>query len=395
MDPVPCIDALPGRRLKVAVLSRNFRSTGGGAERYSMALVEQLAAKHEIHVFAQEFDQSFPGVTFHRVPLPFTRPRWINQWWFALATWLLTRKGYELVHSHENTWHGKVQTVHVLPIKYTLLAGRTGVNAILRWLKILTSPRLIAYLWLERLRFNIRDGRTIIVTSTTLYSVMFDAYPKARQALRVLTPGVTKIAEAPGAETKLAVRRLLGLPEAGHCILFVGNDFRKKGLPTLLEALKALPVSCYLAVVGNPSQVAGFEELVAGLELTSRVFFLGAMESVKPAYEAADVLAHPTLEDTFAMVVLEAMACGLPVVVSGAHYCGITALLSDGENALFLEDPQDASDLAAQLSLLLSDAKLRTRLASNGAKFAEGHLWVTQGRQLQSIYQAVSMVKAP
>ena len=91
------------RPLRIAVLNRIFKPTGGGAERYSMALVEQLAQRHEIHVFAQQIDHHWPGVTYHRVFTPFLRPRWINQLWFAFSTWLSTRKGFDVVPSHENT----------------------------------------------------------------------------------------------------------------------------------------------------------------------------------------------------------------------------------------------------------------------------------------------------
>ena len=65
--------------MRIAVLSRNFSSTGGGAERYSIALVEQLASRHEVHVFAQTIAHQHPGVTYHQVSLPMKRPRWINQ----------------------------------------------------------------------------------------------------------------------------------------------------------------------------------------------------------------------------------------------------------------------------------------------------------------------------
>lgn len=110
-------------RLRIAVLNRIFSATGGGAERYSIALVEQLAQRHEIHVFAQHINHQWPGVHYHRIALPFTRPRWINQLWFALATWWATRAGFDVVHSHESTWHGRVQTVHVVSVRYSLLQG--------------------------------------------------------------------------------------------------------------------------------------------------------------------------------------------------------------------------------------------------------------------------------
>ena len=104
-------------RQKIAVLSRNFSTTGGGAERYAVAVVEQLAQRHEVHVFTQQVGNRIAGVTYHPVALPLRRPRWINQMYFATATWWATRRGFDVVHSHENSWHGQVQTVHVLPVK--------------------------------------------------------------------------------------------------------------------------------------------------------------------------------------------------------------------------------------------------------------------------------------
>ena len=62
------------KRLRIAVLNRTFSPVGGGAERYSIAMVEQLASRHEIHVFAQEIDHSWPGVAYHRIAMPL-RPR--------------------------------------------------------------------------------------------------------------------------------------------------------------------------------------------------------------------------------------------------------------------------------------------------------------------------------
>ncbi|MEY2952602.1 MAG: hypothetical protein RLZZ401_689, partial [Pseudomonadota bacterium] len=326
------------RRLRVAVLNRNFVSTGGGAERYSIALVEALAEQHDIHVFAQSIDHAWPGVTYHRVPALFRRPRWINQLWYATVTWWATRRGFDVVHSHENTWHGNVQTVHVLPINYSLFAGRKGWHLALRWLKAITSLRLLAYLWLEARRFAPRPGRQIVVTSETLRRIVARSHPEAKHMLATLTPGIAQVHGDGAGASKQAARRHLGLPAEGPVILFVANDFRKKGLGVLLKALATLAPEVTLAVVGNPVHAKSFAESVNAPGLKGRVVFLGQLKQVDLAYQAADCLAHPTLEDTFAMVVLEAMSWGLPVVVSGGKYCGISDLLSDGHNALLLAD---------------------------------------------------------
>ena len=380
----------PPRRLRIAVLNRNFIPTGGGAERYSIALVEQLAQRHEIHVFAQRIDHQWPDVHYHRIPLPLTRPRWLNQLWFALATWWQTRRGFDVVHSHENTWHGRVQTVHVVPVKYSLLHGLSGARLAWRWLKIVTSPRLLAYLALERSRYNVADERCIVLASSSQKPVMAASFPHCVSACEVVTPGVAAVPGRSTPEQRLAARSQLGLPLLGRCVLFVGNDFRKKGLPALIAALVHLPDDVFVAVVGNAAQKSLVQQELDASGQSARIFFLGALPAVDVAYQAADCLAHPTLEDTFAMVVLEAMAHGLPVVVSSAAFCGISALLSADVDALLLTDPRDTTALHTALERVLEEGTLTQCLRMQGLRFASQHVWSEIALQQEAIYNVVA-----
>jgi len=381
-EPVP-------KRLRIAVFNRIFAPTGGGAERYAIALVEHLAARHEIHVFAQHIEHHWPGVVYHRVSMPFRKPRWVNQLWFATATWWATRQSFDIVHSHENTWQGNVQTVHVLPVWHNLFHGREGVRRALRWLKVVSSPRLLTYLGLESLRFG-KSGRRIVATSDSLLRVMADTFPRSSCALEVLVPGVQppEALTTPGALD--AARLTLGLPLGVPCLLLVGNDYRKKGLLCALDGLSLLSKNTILAVVGNTTHHAHFVVYAEKLGLADRVFFLGLQSDVGLAYRAADVLVHPTLEDTFAMVVLEAMAYGLPVVVSSAEFCGISGLLRNADNALLLSNPHDPVALAKAVEQILSDASLHQTLSVNARQFALSHAWPEKALQQEAIYFAVT-----
>ena len=372
----------PAGGLRIAVLNRVFRARGGGAESYSIRLVEQLAARHEVHVFAQEIGHSWPGVTYHRVSGPLRKPRWLNQLWYATASWLATRRGFDVVHSHENGWQGRVQTIHVKPVRHNLLGGRTGARRALRWLKIATSPRLLTYLCLEGARF--RPGRQVVLTSSSLQADALAAYPQALGAMTVVTPGVAM--PAPGWD-RAAARRELGLPAHGRLLLFVANDYERKGLTTLLAALVTLPRDVQLAVVGDTGQAQRFRDLAAAAGVEKRVHFLGALDGVARAYRAADMLVHPTLDDTFAMVVLEGLAHGLPVVVSGPAQCGISTLLRDGKDALLLTDPQDSQELLDTLQRLLADQALQQRLSANGRAFAQGHSWERAAQEYERLYR--------
>lgn len=393
-EPGRAAPSSPARRkLRIAVFNRTFSSSGGGAERYSIELVEKLAARHEIHVFAQQIDHSCPGVFYHRVSAPLLKPRWVNQLWFAAASWWSTRRGYDIVHSHESTWHGDVQTVHVLPVKYNLFQGRNGWRRLLRYVKVATSPRLLTYLGLEHARFAALPGRKIVVTSDSLRAIMAASYPASSPMLAVITPGITMPEKQATPASKQEARDLLGLPPEGHCLLFVGNDYKKKGLSALLNALAQLSAEVVLAVVGNPEHIPGFRAQLKAAQLETRVFFLGSLPDVATAYEAADSLIHPSLEDTFAMVVLEAMSHGLPVVVSGPQYCGISGLLQHGVDALILDDPRDVTSLVQTLQQLIGSPVLQQTLSMGASGFAENYDWDALARQQEALYFSVSADK--
>ena len=377
-------------RLRIAVLSRNFSVTGGGAERYSISVVEQLAKQHEVHVFAQTISHDFPGVSYHQVPQPLERPRWINQLYFAWKTWRATRTGFDIVHSHENTWHGHVHTVHVLPVKHTLFAGKQGMALALRWLKVLTSPRLLTYLWLEERRFAFAYKKKVVCASATLKEVVERAFPKSRPMLEVITPGVDAVPGPATPDAKAQARRALGVSTDMPMLLFVGNDFAKKGLQTLLEAVARIDGKVELLVVGRSEKAKEYEQQAANLGLRSRIHFLGSLKDMSLAYKAADMLVHPTLEDSYGMVVLEAMAHGLPVVVSDAPYSGIAPDLTDGVNAFLLSDPDNAAQLAARIDSLLQDKDTCRALVGHATEFARGRQWAQAALQYDGLFAAVA-----
>ena len=119
--------------------------------------------------------------------------------------------------------------------------------------------------------------------------------------------------------------------------------------------------------------------------------FLGSRKDLGEAYRAADCLAHPTLEDTFAMVVLEAMAHGVPVLVSQERYCGIAGLLDDGQNALILQDPTNHHELATKLRRVLEEVSLRERMILQSLSFARSHQWKGIADRQEAIYLALRL----
>ena len=326
------------KRLRIAVLARIFSTSAGGAERYCASLVKHLAPQHEIHVFAQDIRTQYPQVVFHQVPLFCRRPRWLNQIAFATYTWWQTRKGFDVVHSHENTWHGDVQTIHVLPFSYSWFVNRHGISLFLKTLQLITSPRLLTYWVLEKLRMRHHPGRFLVAVSEPVKTVLNKDLKLKMEHIQVISPGI-EATHVHSSTEKMQARLDLGLPMQGKCLLWVGNNAIKKGLPTLLEALAQLPKDIFLVIVGSATPENKWRSQVATLKLEDRIYFKGVLDDMTLAYTAADLLVHPSLEDTFGMVVLEAMSHAVPPIVSSAQYCGISAELTHFKNARILQEP--------------------------------------------------------
>jgi UDP-glucose:(heptosyl)LPS alpha-1,3-glucosyltransferase len=380
------------KRLRVAVLARIFSTSAGGAERYCASLVKHLAPQHEIHVFAQDIRTQYPQVVFHQVPLFCRRPRWLNQIAFATYTWWQTRKGFDVVHSHENTWHGDVQTIHVLPFSYLWFVNRHGLGLFLKTLQLITSPRLLTYWVLEKLRMRHQPGRFLVAVSEPVKAVLNKDLKHKLEHIRVISPGVERTHVHSSSE-KMQARLDLGLPMHGKCLLWIGNNAIKKGLPTLLDALAQLPNDFFLVIVGSAVPENKWRSQVTALGLDDRIFFKGVLDDMTLAYTAADLLVHPTLEDTFGMVVLEAMSHAVPAIVSSELYCGISAELTHLNNAWILQDPIDAKALEKAIEKSL-DSNTHEAMSQQAIAWAGTQDWQHLALAQEALYYDVVRSKA-
>jgi len=386
-------DAPETRKPRVAILSRSFSKSAGGAENYAVNLAEQVVDEFEVHVFCEHSDVAHTGITIHRMGRSIKRPRWIALWLFAWWSWRQTRQEFDIVHSHENTWHGNVQTAHVRPMRYNLFArARNPFSKLLVYLNIFTSPRLLAHLWLESLRFRGGDERVVVAVAPALGDLMASTYGVHKSRLRLLPPGIhipaASNAGDPSILSKADARKALCLPLQGWVLLLVGHNFEKKGLAAVLRSLPLLPADVSLLVVGgNAKQVDTWRARCIQQSLAGRVVFAGTLLDAAPAFAAADCLVHATLDDMFPLVVLEAMAANVPVVLSAAPFCLASPLVQEARAAWMLQDPQSEQQIADAVATLRMDADLRQAQLDHAIEFVKNHSWSQVARQQVRIYR--------
>ncbi len=255
--------------------------------------------------------------------------------------------------------------------------------------RVALSPRLLAYLWLENKRMCTSGHHSVFVSrfvrDETL-AVMPGVYSAS-----VVTPGVDIPLHQSSAAEKTAAREILGLKPGVMTVGFVGHDFKKKGLATVLKSVALLPFDVQIIVIGNPSQGSHYTDLIEKLGVGKSCRFMGVVSDMPNAYAAMDCLAHPTTQDVFPMVVLEAMARHVPVVTTNEPFNNMGSLLVDHVDAILLPEPDDVAGMAQALSQIWLDEQMRNELAKNGFEFAQKYSWAEAKAKYYDVYrQAVT-----
>ena len=148
------------------------------------------------------------------------------------------------------------------------------------------------------------------------------------------------------------MRAKLGLPDEARVLVFVANETERKGLPYLIRAVARLGnPAVHLLAVGRFDS-ASSAELAASLGLGARVHFCGATSQVSHFYAVADYFVLPTQYEAWGLVIVEAMACGLPVLTS--RLAGASVAVQEGITGELLDDPRNEAEIADKLSRLLT-----------------------------------------
>jgi len=188
------------------------------------------------------------------------------------------------------------------------------------------------------------------------------------------------------AQARQSVRMQMGIGPEEFLVVFVGGDYRLKGLVPLLEATQRVGGRIKILGVGIEPD-SELRALVAANGYRDLVKFVPNTPRIAELYSAGDCYVLPTLYDTFSMATLEAMACGLPVIVS--RKAGITELLSSTRDCFILEDPQDTHSLAGFIERLVRDETLRSRMGSEARRTAEANSWDVVADRTMSAYREI------
>ena len=384
-------------KTRIAVISP-FLDKQHGTERCVAEQVERLAGDYEIHVYSNRVeDIDLSRIVWHRVPaLP--GPHLLAYCWWLMANhgrrWWDRRFGglrYDLTYTPGiNCFDADVISVHIVFAEFyrqTRNDLRFRAHPVRFWPRLL--HRRIYYRLLMALEQRVYRGKRVLLTGVSA-KVARDLQPycRVKSPLPVIIHGIDAQRFNTEARRKLraSARRALNVRH-DLCLLLVGNDWNKKGLPCLLEALGKLSnLSLQLLVVGG-DKAAPYHSTLARLHLENRVAFLPLRPDVEFYYAAADLYVGPSLEDAFGMPPLEAMACGVPSIVSSQ--AGVSEIITPGVDGFVLDDPRDSGKLAELIALLSNQKDLRQKIGEAAAKTAEQYIWDRNAAQLKALFEQV------
>ena len=355
----------------------------GGTERDLFRTAEGLRdLGHDVHLFCSEYAVPPPlGTVAHRLPvLPLGRTA--RLWSFALRTpRIIQAQRCDVIVSFGRTLHQDVlRSGGGTHRGFLHRLGQEGGPHRRLWQKISAYHRSL--LSLEKRQFRAPELKRIIAVSAEVKQDILENYPVSEEKIVVLYNGVDLEHFYPrgGGEVRQTIRRRWKIPVDAPLVLFVGSGFRRKGLDRLISLWESPELAqVYLLVVGHDARLNRYRARVRQLE-GKRIIFAGRQEDIAHYYAAADVLALPALQEAFGNVVVEALASGLPVLVSRG--VGAAEILTGSLAGKIVDHPEDPNELQAKLLLLLEQAQ-DPRCAEEARTIAQKYSWRNHFKRLE------------
>jgi UDP-glucose:(heptosyl)LPS alpha-1,3-glucosyltransferase len=360
--------------MNIAFCHESVLPERGGCETYIADLACRLIAdRHDVHLYACRRDDNALPAALHFHALPAVGgPRCLRPWRFGRrCLTALARAHHDVTIGFDKVWGLDVLYpqggLHTASAEHNV---HKHANPVVRGLARLVKTLDLAhwsYTRLERRQY-LGDFPTQILVNSEMVRDHFASYLKiSPDRIRVLHSAIDpgRFPQHDRLRRRQEGRQQWSVAPADIVGLFVAKNYRLKGLAALLEGVAALlarpefrdaPPPFRLLVCGSDG-VRAYERQVQRLKIESHVRFAGECADIRTAFFSADFLVHPTFYDPCSLVVLEAMACDLPIITT--RYNGASELMHPLQEGFIIDDPHDHAHLAWCLAQMLDPARRR------------------------------------
>ena len=399
--------------MRLAVVSP-FVDRSHGTERALAEVLERLAQRHhcEIHLYAQSVEdlavcppdpqrtEKAGAIFWHRVPrLPGPHLLEFVGWLAAnsLLRWchlLLRRARFDLVLSPGiNSLRADVVIVHALFHRLQQISQEKNADTDIKAGFFHRIHRRAYYALLAALENRIYRDRNVLIACVSQRTAELLGHYFQRHDVRVIPNGVDSAQFSPSLRLarRAQARQCRNFLSTDFVLLLLGNDWAVKGVPTILDAMAAVPTLPLHLLVAGTDVVGPFREMASRLNISARLHCEPPRHDVLDFYAAADAYVSPSREDSFGLPVLEAMACGLPVITS--IFAGVAELITNEVDGFVLRDPNDSQSLAQLLERLYADESLRNRIAEAAVLTAQHWTWDRNAEEIWELLKCAAEKK--
>ncbi|MBI5026676.1 MAG: glycosyltransferase family 4 protein [Nitrospirae bacterium] len=338
--------------MKIALIRKHYNPFGG-AENYLSLVMERLQNEgHEVHIFTALWPENKAAT--HLINI-LKKPSFLSNLHFAMkAKSLLMREPFDCIMSFERTLYQDIYRAGD-GCHREWLRRRGAIEPLYKRLSFFLNPHHIALLSLERQCFL--NSKIIIANSMMVKKDIAKNYSLPEGKIKVIYNGVDLQRFKPASsEEKKNLKSSFKIKE-DRVILFVGSDFKRKGLITLLRAFSLLVPKHRdkRLIIAGKGKIELYSSVCKRFGIDRDVTFRGPEQEVEKLYAIADVFVLPTIYDPFSNATLEAMASGLPVITT--RYNGASELIENGVHGFIIDNPLDAGAFAEKISTVLQQTE--------------------------------------
>lgn len=359
--------------MRVAFVLRHI--TEKGSSKYAVEVIKYMQKNgHDVHVFANKWDK-MNSVHFHKIPV-FSRNFFIREFlMMALSTIIvnLQRYKFNVVYSQPGRFFSPdIAGVH--------MCATGGIG---------NKPKNIEYrIWYEIEKFNLKKAKRIIAVSDSIKNELMKNYSVPEEKITVIHNGVNLSEFSLGNKKniRLEIRKKYNIGKNEILLLFVGNPFSRKGLEYLLRALPFVK-NVKLLIIGRYDDITPYLKLSDSLGVRERVLYMDFVDKISDFFASSDIFVFPTLYEPFGLVVIEAMASGLPVVVSKC--AGAAELIEDGNGGILLDNPKNPEEIAEKVNMLIKNKRLRSKISKQARKVVEEYAWDKVAEKWLEVFEEI------
>ncbi|VFP86737.1 Glycosyl transferase group 1 family protein [Candidatus Erwinia haradaeae] len=335
--------------IRFAIVRQKYRPDGG-AEKFITYALEALATLQiiDLNIIARQWQsKQKTNWTLHKCdPLKWGR---INrERGFAYnARKLWRRENFNIVQSHERIAGCDIYRAGD-GVHQSWLEQRSRILP--KWhQKLLFLSSYHRYvIQAERIMYQAPELKAVICNSRMVQQEITAQFGVNKSKIHVIYNIINTKEFFPASEfRRLKIRKLFSLPLTAPLLIYVGSGFERKGLKAAIYAIAK--THYYLIVVGRDKAEKKYHNIAKDLYCANRVIFVGVQVNMCLWYQASDGLLLPTLYDPCPNVILEAMACGLPIITSTK--CGGNEFILPGKNG-YICDAMDINAIADAIMAL-------------------------------------------